>query len=82
MKWPNQFKPWSVSTVVDSIVVVGALTCCALFHSVCDLKASQMNMQSSLIRGFMLYKFKHPHDFNRQEFLKLYPGYYHTTDQA
>ena len=30
--WP---KPWKVPAVVDSIVVVGALTCCALFHSPC-----------------------------------------------
>ena len=39
----------AVQAVVGSIVVVGAFTCCALFHFVFDLKAVQMNMQQSLI---------------------------------
>ena len=30
--------------VVDSIVVVGALTRCALLRNVCDLKATQINV--------------------------------------
>ena len=37
-----QLKPWEVATVVDSIVVVGALTCYALIHSMCNLKAAQI----------------------------------------
>ena len=40
---------------VSSIVLIGALTRCALLHSVCDLKASLMNLQSSLIWGLLLY---------------------------
>ena len=56
--WPNQFKPWKVPTVVGSIVVVGALTCCALLHSMCDLKVTQMNMQHSIICDLMLCDFK------------------------
>ena len=56
--YPKQFKLWQVPAVFSSIVVVGALTHCALLHSVCDLKAAQMNMQSSLIQELLLYKFK------------------------
>ena len=29
---------------VGSIMVVGVLTCCAMLHSMCDLKATQMNV--------------------------------------
>ena len=32
----NQFKPWNISAVVGSVVVVGGMTC--------DLKAVQMSM--------------------------------------
>ena len=39
--------------MVDSIVVVGALTHCAMLHSVWDLKTAQMNM---------LYKFELGHN--------------------
>ena len=45
-----------------SIVVVGILTQCALLHFVCDLKASKMNIQHSLIQGLMLYEFKVGHN--------------------
>ena len=38
-----------VPIVVGSFVVVGSLTCCTLFHSICDLKAVQMNIEHSLI---------------------------------
>ena len=48
----------AVQDAVGSIVVVGALTCCALLHSICDLKATQMNVPHSLIQKLMLYKFK------------------------
>ena len=47
--------------MIGSIVVVGALTCCALLNSVRDLKAVQMNVQRSLIREVMLYKFELGH---------------------
>ena len=44
--------------MVRSILLVGVLTCCALLHSVCNLKAVQRNVQHSLIKELMLYKFK------------------------
>ena len=43
-------------------MVVGALTYCALLHSVFDLKATEINMQPSLIWELMLYKFKLSHN--------------------
>ena len=57
----QQFKPWYVSAVLGSIVVVGALTC-VLLHSVCDLKITQLNMQRRLIRLLMLYEFEQNHN--------------------
>ena len=42
--------------VVDCMVVVGALTCCALLHCVCDSKAAQVNMRHQ-IQEFMLFEF-------------------------
>ena len=48
--------------MVGSIVVVGALTCCALLCSVYDLKAAPMNMQHNLIWELVLYKFKMDHN--------------------
>ena len=53
---------FETGTMFVSVVVVGALTCCALLHLVCDLKAAQMNMQYSLIQELMLYKFKLGHN--------------------
>ena len=44
--------------MVDSIVVVGVLAHCVLLHSMCDLKATQINMLCGLIWELMLYKFK------------------------
>ena len=58
---PKGFKLWKVPAVVGSIVVVGALTRCALLQSVYDVKAVQMNVLSSLIREFMLYEFELAH---------------------
>ena len=40
----------------------GALTRCALFRPVCDLKAVQMNVQHSLIREHMLLEFELGHN--------------------
>ena len=49
--------------MVDGIVaVVGALTHSALLHSVCDLKAAQMNVQRGQIQEFILYEFKLDHN--------------------
>ena len=45
----------SSSCGLGSIMVVGVLTCCALLHSLCDLKAAQMNMQCSVIQELMLW---------------------------
>ena len=45
-------------TEAGSIVLVGALTRCALLHSMCDLKATQMDIQRSLIRKIMLFEFE------------------------
>ena len=39
-------------------MVVGALTLCALLHSVCDFKYAYMNKQHSLIWKLMLYEFQ------------------------
>ena len=47
--------------MVDSIVVVDVQTYWALFQSECDLKATEMNMQHSLIQELILYKFKLGH---------------------
>ena len=47
--------------VLGSIVVVGVLTRSTCFHSVCDLKATQMNLQSNLIRELILYEFELTH---------------------
>ena len=49
ISWPKQFKLWKVLTMVGSILVVGMLTCCALLHSMCELKAAQLNMQHIII---------------------------------
>ena len=45
-----------------SIMVVGVLTCYALLHSMCNLKAAQMNVQCSLIQELMLYELKRGHN--------------------
>ena len=52
----------AVQAVVDSIMVIGVLTCCLLLHPTCDLKASQMNMQRSLFQELMLYEFERGHN--------------------
>ena len=41
--------------MINSIVVVGALTFCALLHSVSDLKATQMNVHC-LIKELVLLR--------------------------
>ena len=43
--------------VVSTIEVVGALTRCALLHTVCHLKATQRNMKFCMIRE-LLYQFE------------------------
>ena len=54
--WPMHFKSSNILVMVGSIVVVGALTRCALLHCVCDLKAAQINVGYSLIRELILYE--------------------------
>ena len=46
----------------SSIVVVGALTRWALFHSMFELKAAKMNLQRILFQELMLYKYKSGHN--------------------
>ena len=41
----KQFKPLKIPAVVGNFMIVGALTFCALFLSVCDLKATEINMR-------------------------------------
>ena len=60
--WQKQFKPWKVLTVVGSIVVVSAVTYCALSHSECDLNTAQMNVLHSLFQELMLSKFELGHN--------------------
>ena len=60
--WHVHYVTKAVLVVVSFIVVIGALTHCALLHSKCTLKAAQMNMQHSLIWVLMLYKLKLVHN--------------------
>ena len=43
-------------------MVVGALTNCVLLHSMCNLKATQMNMQCSVMWELMYYELEVAHD--------------------
>ena len=52
----------AVQAVVGSIMIIGALTCSALLHSVCDLKSAQMNGQYSLIQEPMFCEFELSHN--------------------
>ena len=45
-------------TVVSIIMTISVLAHYALLHSMCDMKVTQMNLQSSLFQEFMLYEFK------------------------
>ena len=74
--WLKQFKSINVFAVIGSIVAVGTLTCCALFHSMCDLKAPQMNVQQGLIWELRLYEFKLV--YNTADVIK---NIYHTKGQ-
>ena len=56
----KQFKWWLVLAVMGSIVFVGALTR-ALLQSMCDSKATQMNVQYSRIWELMIYKLEVGH---------------------
>ena len=48
--------------MIGSIVIVGALTRCVLFHSVCDVKAEQTNVQHGLIWELMLQEYELDHN--------------------
>ena len=52
----KSFTRFLVGTVLRSIMIVGALTRCTLLYSMHCLEATQMNMQCSLIRKYMLPK--------------------------
>ena len=56
--WLKQFKLWKIPAVV--YVEFGTLTC-TLFHSMCDLKATHMNMHN-LTRELRPYEFKFGHN--------------------
>ena len=43
--------------IVGSIVLVGAFTHCVLLLLICNLKATEMNVQCSLIQELIIYKF-------------------------
>ena len=49
-------------TECGSIMVIGVFIHCALLHSVCDLKATLINMQPSLIWELILYKIELVHN--------------------
>ena len=49
---------WKVPTVVSGIVVFGALVHCALCHSLCDLKATQVKVLHSLMGELIMYDFE------------------------
>ena len=51
--------------MVDSIMVVGALTLRGLLHSMWDLKAAHMNAQRTLIREVMFYEFELSHNTSK-----------------
>ena len=52
----------AVEAVVGSIVVVGALTRCVLFHLVCDFKVTRMNVERNQIRALLLHEFELGHN--------------------
>ena len=52
----------AVQAVVGTIMIVGALMHYESLHSMCDLKAAQINVQCSLNWEFMLYKFEQSHN--------------------
>ena len=64
MEWRNAQHVSTLTTMIllTNIIVVSMLTCCALLHSIFDLKAAQKNVQHSLIWEHMLYKFKLGHN--------------------
>ena len=47
----------AIQAMVGSIVVVGEMDHCALFHSGLDLKATLMNVQDCIIQGLYELKF-------------------------
>ena len=53
--WSKKFKSEKVLLTFTSIY---ALECCKLFHAVCNLKDTQMNVQRCLIRQLMIYEFE------------------------
>ena len=60
--WLKQFKSRKVPSVVISIMLLDVLTQCTLLHSACDLEATEMNVQHSLIWKLMIFLFKLYHN--------------------
>ena len=60
--WLKQFKSWNVLAVFSRILVIGVLKCCTLLHSMCELKATLLNVRHSLIQEFTFYKFELSHN--------------------
>ena len=60
--WLKLFKPRKVPAMIGRIMVYGALTYCTLLHFMCDLKATQMNVQCILIKELILYKSELTHN--------------------
>ena len=76
--WPKQSKLRKVPTVVDSIVVVGALTLCiASFRVICNLH----RWTWSLILELMFYKFKLSHNVCRSNSKHLCERWRHNWSQ-
>ena len=51
-----------VPAVTGNVAIVGALTCCVLLHSLCDLKPGQRNVQQGLIWDLLRYEFEQGHN--------------------
>ena len=58
MTWSKLIKPWELLDVAGSIVITGVLTHCELLDSVCEFKATEMNVQRILIRESMEHEFE------------------------
>ena len=61
IRWLKNFKPWELPAVVTGILVV-VLIHWVLLYSICNLKATQMNVEHNLIQKVMLYDFKLSHN--------------------
>ena len=65
--WLNQFKSLKWFIIRGCSMVVGVRSCCALLHTLCNLKATQMNVQCSITWKIILYKFELSHNGSRSK---------------